>query len=137
MASGLQAHAIGNTYPVPGDVKLILEKACNDCHTNNTEYPWYSNVQPIDWWLNDHIADGKKHLNFDEYTNKSLRFQYHKMEEIAEEIKDGGMPLDSYTWMHSEAKLTEVEKSRLIEWADGIRQSLEAKYPMDSLIRKK
>ena len=68
---------------------------------------------------------------------RSLRFQYHKMEEIAEQVKEGEMPLDSYTWIHKDAKLTEEEKKELISWADGIRDSLEAQYPMDSLIRKK
>ena len=135
--SGPQANYIGNIYAVPEDVKIILAKACNDCHTNNTNYPWYTRIQPVDWWMNHHVKDGKKHLNFDEYTNRSLRSQYHKMEEIAEQIKENEMPLDSYTWMHKEAKLTEAEKNKLISWADTIRDSLEARYPIDSLIRKK
>ena len=71
----------------------------------------------------------KRHLNFDEYTNRSLRFQYHKMEEIAEQVKEGEMPLDSYTWMHKDAKLTEAEKKELIDWADGIRASHEGQIP--------
>lgn len=136
-ASGIQADYIGNVYAVPDDVKVILAKACNDCHTNNTNYPWYTNIQPVDWWMNHHVNDGKKHLNFDEYTNRNLRYQYHKMEEIAEMLNEGEMPLDSYTWVHKDAKLTEAEKSKLISWADTIRDSLEAKYPIDSLIRKK
>ena len=87
--------------------------------------------------MNHHVNDGKKELNFDEYINKNLRFQYHKMEEIDEMIKEGEMPLDSYTWIHKDAKLTEEEKSTLMNWADGIRESMKAKYPLDSLIRKK
>lgn len=136
-ASGPHANYIGNVYAVPEDVKIILAKACNDCHTNNTNYPWYTRVQPVDWWMNHHVKDGKKHLNFDEYTNRSLRSQYHKMEEIAEQLKENEMPLDSYTWMHKEAKLTEAEKTKLISWAVTIRDSLEARYPTDSLVRKK
>ena len=136
-ASGIQANYIGNAFNIPNDVKFILAKACNDCHTNNTNYPWYSHIQPVDWWMNHHVKDGKKHLNFDEYTNKNLRFQYHKMEEVVEMVKEKEMPLDSYTWIHKEAILTEDEKSKLINWADTIRDSMKAKYPMDSLIRKK
>ena len=136
-ATGSQVNYIGNVYAVPEDVKIILAKACNDCHTNNTNYPWYTNIQPVDWWMNNHVKDGKKHLNFDEYTNRPLRFQYHKMEEIAEMVKEGEMPLDSYTWGHNEAKLTEAEKNKLLNWADAIRDSLEASHPMDSLVRKK
>ncbi len=136
-AKGEQINYIGNAFNVTNEVKVILAKACNDCHTNNTNYPWYINIQPVDWWMNHHVNDGKKELNFDEYINKNLRFQYHKMEEIDEMIKEGEMPLDSYTWIHKDAKLTEEEKSTLMNWADGIRESMKAKYPLDSLIRKK
>jgi len=87
--------------------------------------------------MNNHVLEGKSHLNFDEYSNKTLRFQYHKMEEIAEQVKEGEMPLESFTWMHEDAKLTEAEKKELINWADNIRATMEAKYPRDSLIRKK
>ena len=136
-AEGAQANFIGRVFPVPEKVKVILAKACNDCHTNNTNYPWYSNLQPVHWWMSNHILEGKKELNFDDYTNRSLRFQYHKMEEIAEQVKEGEMPLESYTWLHKNAKLSDVEKNELIDWADGIRENLEARYPKDSLIRKK
>ncbi len=136
-AAGPQPNYIGNAFTVPAEVKSILAKACNDCHSNNTRYPWYSRLQPADWWLDDHVKEGKKELNLDEYTHKSLRFQYHKLEEIAEQVKEGEMPLDSYTWIHKEAKLTDAEKSTLISWADGLREEMKGKYPIDSLVRKK
>jgi hypothetical protein len=136
-AAGPQPNYIGNVYTIPADVKAILKKACDDCHSNNTEYPWYSKIQPVDWWLDDHVKEGKKELNLDEYSNRSLRYQYHKMEEIAGQVRDGEMPLDSYTWMHKDAKLTEAEKNALIGWADGVREVMKSKYPIDSLIRKK
>ena len=56
-----------NVYNTPNEVKVILDKACNDCHSNNTKYPWYASIQPAAWWLNDHVQDGKKHLNFSIY----------------------------------------------------------------------
>jgi hypothetical protein len=136
-AAGPQPNYIGNVYAIPADVKAILKKACDDCHSNNTEYPWYSKIQPVDWWLDNHVKEGKKELNLDEYSNRNLRYQYHKLEEIAELVKEGEMPLDSYTWMHKDAKLTEAEKNALIGWADGIREEMKSKYPIDSLIRKK
>jgi Haem-binding domain len=134
---GAQPNYIGNAYAIPAEVRSILARACNDCHSNNTKYPWYSKLQPVDWWMDDHIKEGKKELNLDEYTQRSLRFQYHKLEEIAEQVKEGEMPLDSYTWIHKDAKLTETEKKLLIDWADGLRESMKTKYPIDSLIRKK
>lgn len=127
---------VGNRFAIPDDVKHILQKACNDCHSNNTVYPWYSYIQPVDWWLTKHVNDGKKELNFDEYTNRSLRYQYHKMEEIEEVMNEKSMPLDSYTWIHREAKLSSSEKQSLVNWAASIRKQLESTYPMDSLVRR-
>ncbi len=134
---GQQKNYIGIAYNVPEDVKVILAKACNDCHSNNTNYPWYSRLQPADWWMAHHIKEAKAELNFDEYTNRNLRFQYHKMEEIVDQVKEGEMPLDSYTWIHNEAKLSETEKTRLINWAGDIMELMKGKYPLDSLLRKK
>ncbi len=132
-----QPNYIGNVFAVPADVKPILTKACNDCHSNNTRYPWYSNFQPVLWWLNDHIQDGKKEINFDEYANRSLRYQYHKMEEVIDEVKEGKMPLNSYTWVHKNAKLTTEEKAVITGWAQSVMDTLKARYPIDSLVRKK
>ncbi len=136
-ATGDQPNYIGKTFPVPDDVKSILAKACNDCHSNNTRYPWYSNIQPVDWWLTKHVNDGKRGLNLDEYTSKRLRYQYNKMKDVIEQVKEGDMPLNSYTWIHKDAKLTKDEKVKLTNWANSVMDTLKAKYPMDSLIRKK
>src|SRR5215207_1319931 len=87
-----QSYSLSKVYPVPEDVKVILQKACDDCHTNNTKYPWYSKIQPVDWWLAHHVKEGKAALNLDEFTNRSLRYQFHKMEEIAEQVKEAHMP---------------------------------------------
>ncbi len=132
-----QPNAMQTKYAVPENVSAILEKACNDCHTNNTNYPWYANIQPVYWWLNDHIAEGKGHLKFDEYTNKSLRRQYHKMEEVIEQVKEGEMPLNSYTWAHGDARLTQEERVALTTWAQQVMDDMKARYPMDSLVKPK
>ena len=135
-AEGPQPNYIGNNFAIPEDVKSILAKACNDCHSNNTNYPWYSNFQPVLWWLDKHIKDGKKELNYDEYTSRSLRYQFHKMEETIEMVKEGEMPLNSYTWIHKDAKLSPEERSKLTNWANSIMDTMKATYPIDSLIRK-
>ena len=135
-AKGPQPNYIGNNFAIPEDVKSILAKACNDCHSNNTNYPWYSNFQPVLWWLDKHIKDGKKELNYDEYTSRSLRYQFHKMEETIEMVKEGEMPLNSYTWIHKDAKLSPEERSKLTNWANSIMDTMKATYPINSLIRK-
>lgn len=128
---------ISTLYAVPADVNTILTKACNDCHTNNTIYPWYAEVQPVTWWLDDHIKEGKSHLNFDEYSTYNLRRQYHKMEEVIEQVKEKEMPLNSYTWVHRDAKLTNDERVALTNWAQSVMDTMKAHYPIDSLIRKR
>jgi hypothetical protein len=132
-----QPNSIAKSYNIPVDVKTILDKACVDCHSNNTRYLWYFKIQPVDWWLTHHITEGKRELNFDEYTNRSIRYQYNKLEEVEKQIKEGEMPLYSYTWIHKDAVLSEQEKSAVINWAEAIRSEIKAKYPPDSLARKK
>lgn len=136
ITAGDQANAIAKKFSVPADVKTILDKACMDCHSNNSRYPWYNNIQPVAWWIADHVKDGKGELNFDEYINKRPRFQYHKMEEMIDQVKEGEMPINSYTWTHKDAKLTQEEKTKLTDWAKSVMTALEAEYPIDSLKRK-
>jgi hypothetical protein len=122
---------------VPEDVKAILVKACNDCHSNKTRYPWYAEVQPVSWWLSDHVKDGKQRMNFNEFSSYRIAKQYEKMKDCINEVKDGGMPLPSYTWIHKDAILTDAEKQTFLAWCNTIRESMKAKYPADSLVIKK
>ncbi len=135
--SGNATQSIATAYPVPERVKVILDNACMDCHSNTTKYPWYSNVQPVAWWLADHVKDGKKHLNFDEFMSYRPYRQYHKLEEIDEVIQEGEMPMTSYTLAHSEAKLDANQKEILINWSKALRDSMSLHYPKDSLEKPK
>lgn len=135
--SGNKENDISSLYPVPENVEQILVKACNDCHSNSTVYPWYSEVQPIAWWLDDHVKDGKKHLNFNEFASYRLAKQYHKLEEVFDEVKGGEMPLESYTVVHRDAKLTDEERTILMDWSVAVRDTMKARFPADSLIIKK
>ncbi|MGB5436599.1 MAG: heme-binding domain-containing protein [Maribacter sp.] len=126
---------ISTKYEVPGDVNHLLQVSCNDCHSNKTEYPWYANVQPVAWWLNDHVVDGKKHLNFSEFTKLPLFVQNHKLEETVEMVEEMEMPLPSYTYfgLHAEAKLTEAQRKMIVDWAKDQMDYLKQTYPADSL----
>lgn len=137
ISDGPQANNIETKFSIPADVKTILQKACYDCHSNNTKYPWYNKVQPVAWWLANHVDEGKGKLNFDEFTNTPLRRQYHKLEEVEEQIKEGEMPLRSYTIIHKEAVLTDAEKNAVYAWVASARAAMEAAYPKDSLIKPK
>lgn len=126
-------------YETQADIKDILEKACFDCHSNETTYPWYSYVQPLGWWLQHHMEEGKEHLNFSDFTSRRIASQNHKFEEIIEMVKSKEMPIPSYTWMgmHKEAKLTDEERSKLTSWAQMQMDLLANSYPSDSLVIKR
>ena len=136
-AEGISQNDISKIYPVPENVQTILKTSCYDCHSNNTVYPWYAKIQPVAWWLNNHIQDGKKDLNFSEFASYRIRRQYKKLEEINELVKKGEMPLDSYLWLHKNAKLDDQQKLTLANWVTTIRDTIKANYPADSLNRKK
>jgi hypothetical protein len=131
--------ALAKKYNVPHDVNQVLKVACYDCHSNKTEYPWYSYVQPVAWWLNDHIAHGKGHLNFSEFTEPPIAVQNHKFEEIVEMIEEHEMPLPSYTnfGLHPEADLTEEQRKMIMDWAHAQMAYLKNTYPADSLVMKR
>ena len=136
-AEGISANDITKLYAVPADVQSILKTSCYDCHSNNTVYPWYYNIQPVTWWLNDHIKEGKNHLNFSEFASYPIRRQYTKLEETNEQVKKGEMPLDNYLWIHKDAILSDHQKLAIANWVTAVRDIIKANYPPDSLVRKK
>ena len=129
---------LSTKYPVTDSVREILANACNDCHSNQTTYPWYSNIQPVGFWLNHHVNEGKEHLNFSTFTNLPIAVQNHKFEELIETVEEGEMPLPSYTYfgMHPKANLSDDQKNLLTDWARARVEFLKANYPADSLILK-
>lgn len=135
--SGNTSNDISVKYPLPASVKAILETSCNDCHSNKTKYPWYAQIQPVTWWLNDHIVEGKSDFNLNEFSSYPIYRQYHKLEELIELVEEEEMPLSSYTIIHRDAKLSDGQKSELISWAKGLRDRIKADYPADSLVRPK
>lgn len=119
---------LAETNP-PEGVKLILKETCYDCHSDVTKYPWYNNITPVNYWLAEHVNDGKKHFNVSKWEGSSLKRKDHKFEELIEMVEEKEMPLNSYTWTHSKAKLTDVQIASVIDWAKKVRikYSLEKK----------
>lgn len=111
---------LAETNP-PENVRKILSESCFDCHSNSTKYPWYDNITPVNYWLNDHVKDGKKHLNFSDWSTYSVKKKEHKMDELYEEVEKGEMPLNSYTWTHSEANLTQEQISEMVAWGKTVQ----------------
>jgi hypothetical protein len=115
-------------YNVPKNVKTILRTSCYDCHSNYTNYPWYSNIQPARFFMESHIREGKEELNFSEYGNYSQRKQNSKLKAISKQIKLNEMPLASYTLIHKNAILSSSQKQEVMNWIEKTSDSLSSKY---------
>lgn len=109
----------------PRDISTLLVGSCYDCHSNNTNYPWYNKLQPIAWFLENHIADGKEELNFNEWNTYSNRRKNSKLKSIISQIKDDEMPLSSYTFIHKDAKLSKSEKVLIVDYMKRQKDNLE------------
>ena len=120
----VSATDITKTYVIPANVQQVLKTSCYDCHSNNTNYPWYASIQPFGWLLASHIKEGKEELNFSEFGSYSVRRQKSKLKGIENSIKDGSMPLGSYTLIHKEAILSNEEKELMIDWSTKLKDSL-------------
>jgi hypothetical protein len=133
------SYDISVKYPIPADVATILKEACYDCHSNLTEYPWYFHIQPVAWWMNGHIVNGRQHLNFSDYTRFPVAVQYRRFNGIIEHVEEKEMPIPSYTWlgMHKDANLTDNQREILINWAKVQMDTLKATYPADSLVMRR
>lgn len=118
---------ISRVIIVPDTVLSLLKNACFDCHSNNTVYPWYSNIQPMGWLMAYHIKQAKNQLNFSDFSSYSQRRQLSKLDGIANSIKDDIMPLKSYKIMHKSAQLSSDEKTLLINWTQQVIDSLSTK----------
>ena len=134
---GISENDISKKYTVPDSVQQILKVACYDCHSNNTRYPWYDNIQPVAWWLDSHIRDGKRQVNFSEFSSYSPRKQFKRLKDTKEQLDEGEMPLFSYTIIHRDAILDSSKKNLLLNWVNGIMAQMTATYPPDSLKMKR
>lgn len=117
---------LNETNP-PKDVKYVLTETCFDCHSDHTRYPWYDKITPLNYWLADHVNEGKEHFNISKWEDYSTKKKDHKLEELIEMVEEKEMPLPSYTWTHSEANLTDDQIASVLDWARQVR----FKYSLD------
>jgi hypothetical protein len=123
-SDGPDPEDIARRHAVPAPVLTLLKNACYDCHSNHTRYPWYARVQPVRWWLDSHIREGKEHLNFSEFGSYPARRAGKKLDQIIDEVEEKTMPLKSYTWIHPEARLSPADIKLISDWADGLRDEI-------------
>ena len=122
----VQAETLEAAAQVPENVRAILKRSCNDCHSNETTYPWYSNISPFSWLLADHIEEGRRELNYSVWNTYTAKKKRHKFDEICEQITSGEMPHNQYLWLHADANLSEIDKKILCDWAETEKAKIPA-----------
>lgn len=119
---GMDFLKIKNT---PEPIAKLIRNSCYDCHSNETKYPFYSNVQPVAWLLKNHIDEGRKELNFSTFATYEPKRQAHKLEEAAEYVEQKNMPLESYTLGHSDAKLSDEQRKQLVNYFRMVQKQIQ------------
>jgi len=123
------AHTLAAVSNPPADVSAVLERSCFDCHSNQTHWPWYTNVAPVSWFVADHVHDGRRALNFSEFASYPVRKQAHALKEACEQVEEGEMPLSTYTLIHRGAKMSDADKKLVCDWAKQESGRLRATMP--------
>lgn len=114
---------------LPTDIKIVFQRSCYDCHSNETTWPWYSHVAPVSWLVASDVSEGRKELNFSEWNKYSEQRKNKKINEIVKEIEKGDMPMPMYTFIHKNAKISREELTLIKNWAN--------RYKNDTLISNK
>ncbi len=117
--------AFGRVARPPQEISAIVERSCADCHSHRTQWPWYSNIAPVSWILASDVNEARHHMNLSEWGALTPDKRSHALEDMCGEVKEGGMPLKSYTWTHSGAKLTAAETQTFCSWVEAERKRLE------------
>ncbi len=108
------------TFNVPENVRQMIVTSCYDCHSSTTNYPWYSKIQPVGWFLEKHISQGMEELNFSEFESYSARKQKSKLKSMVKQIGNNEMPLTSYTFIHRDARLSQKDKKVLMDYLNTL-----------------
>jgi hypothetical protein len=109
------SRALSAQHRVTPVAAAVLERSCRDCHSNDTRWPWYSNVAPVSWWVIDHVDHGRSHLNFSDWSRYDATERARLLKQACSLARDGAMPLPQYTWMHRGSKLSPGDVEVLCE----------------------
>jgi hypothetical protein len=120
------AQTIDNVVNVPPDVHATLTRACGDCHSNETQWPWYSHVAPTSWFVVGHVDQGRRHINLSTWVRpgKEPKDSIDRLKAMCDEVQSGGMPLTSYTLIHWNSKLSADDVKRICEWSEAEQKRL-------------
>ena len=112
------SHALAELQPVPAHVTAVLDRACRDCHSNNTRWPWYSQVAPVSWWVIDHVNHGRSHFNYSDWARYPAADRARLLKNSCDLVREDSMPLPSYRWMHRRARLSKADVQAICELAE-------------------
>jgi hypothetical protein len=110
------SRTLAASMPVPPAAQSVLERSCRDCHSNDTRWPWYSNVAPMSWMLIDHVNSGRRHFNYSDWAGYAPEKSRKVLHDICEETQQGSMPVGSYTLIHRDARLSDADVQTLCAW---------------------
>ena len=111
---------LAGRMPVTKEAAAVLDRSCRDCHSNDTRWPWYSNVAPVSWFVIDHVDHGRRHLNYSDWAQYPPEDARRLLKNICEFAKKETMPLSSYLRVHRDARLSDADVAALCDWSDGI-----------------
>lgn len=117
------SRTLSATVDVPEEAAGVLARACRDCHSNDTRWPWYSRVAPISWFVVDHVNHGRRHFNYSDWAKYDASERERLLKNVCTLARKGEMPLPTYTWMHRDARLTDEDVLALCGWAERQRAS--------------
>jgi hypothetical protein len=114
------ARTITARLPVTTEAVAVMNRACRDCHSNETTWPWYSNVAPVSWLVIDHVKSGRRHFNYSDWAGYAPDKARKLLHDICEETRDGSMPIGSYTLVHRDARLSDADVQALCNWTESV-----------------
>ncbi len=121
--------SLAEQSPPPAEVARVLDRSCMDCHSDRTRWPWYSNVAPVSWFVADHVEEGRRELNFSRWGAYTARERESLLKAICGTVREGYMPLDSYTLVHRGAALKPSDAKALCEWSSAEQAEMSVTSP--------
>jgi hypothetical protein len=118
------AKTLAASGEAPAAVMASLDRGCRDCHSSETDWPWYTNVAPISWWIAHHVNDGRREVSFSNWADLDPRRKAKKLGDICEQVERKEMPMTSYLLIHREAELSDAERQAICDWTKAERATL-------------
>jgi len=113
--------------PIPADVAATLDRSCGDCHSNRTRWPWYDRLAPASWLVTNHVNDGRRAFNLDDWNAHGRGRQTPPIDHVCRDVRNGDMPLWSYLLIHRGARLSDADTQAICAWADAAAAEIAGK----------